>query len=352
MMIGAFGYAGALLLTSQVQAVWQFMALQVLAGGIGASLVGPLVVNTTVARWFVIGRGWAISIGSMGISLAALIMPVAMTAVVDTMGWREGYLVMGVAVFVLVIAVAPLMRRSPEDHGMLPDGKRPGAAPTEAERRQMELIRRDMAQSMTRAEALRTSAIWLLVIAFGLNMAGLSAIFVHGIPFMTEAGFTRAEAALAFSVTGITNFSSKFLWGWTLQRYDPRRLAGLAFSFSTTGIVLMIVAGETGLLPLLFVALGCFGLGFGGTIPISEFLWAHYFGRQHLGAVRGVGMPFTILFGSVGPVAIALYFDAFGSYGGAFVALAITYAIGGAAVLLSRRPQRPDPAPAAPAPGG
>lgn len=95
---------------------------------------------------------------------------------------------------------------------------------------------------------------------------------------------------------------------------------------------------------MLVVAFVFFGLGFGGTIPISEFLWASYYGRQHLGAVRSVGMPFTIAFGSLGPVSIALYFDAVGSYGGAFAALALAYAIAGVAVWSSRRPTRVRPA--------
>lgn len=350
MLVGAFGFGAALLLMSRVTAVWQFIVLQVLAGGIGSSLVGPLVVNTTVAKWFVIRRGWAIALGSMGVSLAALTMPVTMTRVVDRIGWRDGYVVLAVVIFVLLLAVVPLMRSRPEDYGLLPDGKTGREAPSANEQRQLAQIAGDMAQSYTRAEAVRTSAMWLLVIGLGLNIAGLSAVLVHGIPFMTDAGFTRGQASLAFSVTGLANLLSKFLWGWTLQRFDPRRLAGLAFGFSSSGIAVLLLAGGLDSLPVLFVALFIFGLGFGGTIPISEFLWAHYFGRRNLGAVRSVGMPFTIVFGSAGPIGIALYFDAVGSYGGAFVALAAMYAVAGLAVLVSRRPPRrdaPEPAPGA-----
>jgi len=356
MFVGAFGFGSALLLMSRVTAVWQFVALQILAGGVGSSLVGPLVVNTTVAKWFVIRRGWAIALGSMGVSLAALTMPVTMTRVVDRIGWRDGYVVLAVVIFVLLLAVVPLMRSRPEAYGLLPDGKTGREPPSANEQRQLAQIARDMAQSYTRAEAVRTPAMWLLVIGFGLNIAGLSAVLVHGIPFMTDAGFTRSEASLAFSVTGLANLLSKFLWGWTLQRFDPRRLAGLAFGCSSSGIALLLLAGEVDSLAVLFSALFIFGLGFGGTIPISEFLWAHYFGRRHLGAVRSVGMPFTIVFGSAGPIGIALYFDGAGSYGGAFVALAVTYAIAGLAILASRRPPGRDApvaaATAAPLPAG
>ncbi len=340
MLVGALGYGGALLLTSQVETLWQFIALQVLAGGVGSAMVGPLVVNVAVSRWFVIRRGWALAIGSMGVSLASVVMPLTMTTVVDGAGWRTGYVVLSALVFLPLIFIIPFMRRSPEDYGLLPDGRVEGPAETSEDQQALAQIQSDHDNSLTRPEALRTAAIWLLIVAFGINIAGLSAMFVHGIPFMTEAGFTRTEAAAAFSVTGVANFSSKFLWGWGLQRFPGRRLAAAAFASSATGVLLIILANRAELMPLLVVAFVFFGIGFGGTIPISEFLWANYFGRRYLGAVRSVGMPFTVLFGSLGPIAVALFFDATDRYDGAFLALAFVYALAGAAVWISRRPMK------------
>ena len=343
MLIGAVGYGGALLLTSQIETLWQFVALQILAGGIGSALVGPLVVNVAVSRWFVIRRGWALAAGSMGVSLASIVMPLTMTTVVDGSGWRTGYVVLSALVFVPLVLIAPFMRRSPEDYGLLPDGRIDGGSATVEERQALAQIQSDHDNSLTRPEALRTAAIWLLIIAFGINIAGLSAMFVHGIPFMTEAGFTRTQAAAAFSVTGVANFASKFLWGWGLQRFPGRRLASAAFASSATGVLLIVLANQAETLPLLIVAFLFFGVGFGGTIPISEFLWANYFGRRYLGAVRSVGMPFTVLFGSLGPIAVALFFDATGRYDGAFITLALVYAFAGSAVWISRRPPKPVP---------
>jgi OFA family oxalate/formate antiporter-like MFS transporter len=341
MLIGSVGYSGALLLTSQVETLWEFVALQILAGGIGSALVGPLVVNVAVSRWFVIRRGWALAAGSMGVSLASIVMPLTMTTVVDNSDWRTGYIVLSALVFVPLILIAPFMRRSPEDHGLLPDGRIESASTSAKEQQALAQIQSDLDNSLTRPEALRTTAIWLLIVAFGINIAGLSAMFVHGIPFMTEAGFTRTEAAAAFSVTGVANFASKFLWGWGLQRFPGRRLATAAFASSATGVLLIVLANRAELMPLLVVAFLFFGIGFGGTIPISEFLWANYFGRRYLGAVRSVGMPFTVLFGSLGPIAVAVYFDATDGYGGAFIGLALVYALAGAAIWTSRRPAKP-----------
>ncbi|MGE3961968.1 MAG: MFS transporter [Dehalococcoidia bacterium] len=348
MLSGGVMYGLALIGVSRVEEVWQFIALQTLAGGLGFAMVGPLVVNVTLSKWFVLRRGWAITIGSMGVSLAALIMPVTMTAVVDAEGWRTGYAVMGVLVWCLVLPVALLMRRTPEDYGLLPDGKRDEGEPTPVELAQRAAMQRDFANSFTRAEAVRTGALWMLVVGFGLNMAAVSAFLVHAIPFATDEVFTRSQAASGFAAVGLANFSSKFVWGFGLQRFPVRNVAFSAFVASAGGAALLIAAVSTESLAVLYAGFLAWGFGFGGTIPIGEFVWARYFGRRHLGAVRSVGQPVTILLGSLGPISMALYYDASGSYGLAFAGLAASYLLGGSLILLSREPQRAEPA--APAP--
>ena len=68
-----------------------------------------------------------------------------------------------------------------------------------------------------------------------------------------------------------------------------------------------------------------FGMGFGGTIPNSEYLWASYFGRRYLGSVRSIGMPFTIIFGAIGPIVVAYFFDITGDYILAFIGVISSY---------------------------
>ena len=107
----------------------------------------------------------------------------------------------------------------------------------------------------------------------------------------------------------------------------------------------MLLSAQAGSLGLMFVAFSFWGFGFGGSVPLSEFIWAKYFGRVHIGAVRGVGAPFTVALGAVGPVLAGLYFDAIGSYTGAFVAFVGVYLVGATAIFVSREPQpQPDPA--------
>ena len=83
---------------------------------------------------------------------------------------------------------------------------------------------------------------------------------------------------------------------------------------------------------LLFAGFFCYGFGFGGTIPISEYLWVSYFGRAHIGAIRGVSP-------TIGPVLVGLGYDIKGSYLLAFLAIIATYLLGALLVAISRAPQ-------------
>ena len=290
MLMGACVYAVAFLGMSRIETLWQFIVLSMVAGGVAFSLSGGLVVNVALSKWFVVRRGWAIALGSSGVSLAGMIMPVSMTSVVDSMGWRDAYLVLAVVTFVIIVPVALVMRRQPEDYGLLPDGTKPGAGLSGRSKKAADAQALDAANSYTRGEALRTPAIWLLIVGYGSNIMAISAVLVHAIPFMTDNGLTRTEAALALALNGGANLSSKFVWGYFLQRVHVRYLSATALCTGATGVVLMLVSAQTGWLGLMFVAFFCWGFGFGGTVPLGEFIWSKYLGRVYIGAVRGVGV--------------------------------------------------------------
>jgi MFS family permease len=228
------------------------------------------------------------------------------------------------------------MRRQPEDYGQLPDGQRQdGVGTSQADHDKITL---DRLNSYTRQEALHTRALWLLTLSFGCFGAGSFAVLIHGIPFATDAGFTRSEAALAAAVAGVANLIAKFLWGYTLARFEVRTLWGASFAGMIGGVLLMLLAGEVDVLALMLAAFFLWGLGFGGGVPLGEFIWAKYFGRVHIGAVRSVGLPVGIAFGAGGPLAVSLLFDASGAYTWAWLLLVAIYAVGTVAVLVSREP--------------
>jgi MFS family permease len=91
LMLGG-GYAAAASATSY----WQFILAQaVLIGMLGSSAsFGPLVAD--VSHWFVRRRGIAVAIVASGNYLAGAIWPPILQHAIDTIGWRQAHMAIGV----------------------------------------------------------------------------------------------------------------------------------------------------------------------------------------------------------------------------------------------------------------
>ena len=96
-----------------------------------------------------------------------------------------------------------------------------------------------------------------------------------------------------------------------------------------------------GELPLIFL-LGCtlIGFGFGGQIPLQETIWGSFFGRRYLGAVRSVGMPFSIIFGAIAVPGAALWGEVTGDLSAPFMATAVCWFAGAILVLFIPKPKK------------
>ena len=73
-------------------------------------------------------------------------------------------------------------------------------------------------------------------------------------------------------------------------------------------------------------------------IPLQEVIWASFFGRRHIGAVRGAAMPFMICLGSIAPIATSYYYDVVGDYNGAIITVGLANLISSVIIMLIKMP--------------
>jgi len=106
---------------SQISAVWQIYLFfgVIVAIGLSGSFVPAL---STTARWFVKRRGLMCGITASGAGLGMVIIPPVVTWLIATYGWRNAYIIMGIATIVLVIIVTQFLKRDPGQLGQLPYG--------------------------------------------------------------------------------------------------------------------------------------------------------------------------------------------------------------------------------------
>ncbi len=336
MLIATAVCVPALVVMSQVQEYWHFLLVRGMFLVTSASVAGFLIVSITVSKWFVIRRGQALGWTSMGVSMAGFFWP-AFTAdyLIEPLGWRAAWIVLAICCAGILIPSALLMRRRPEDYGMVPDG---GTA--QLTREQIAEADRDAETSLTRREALRTRAFYLIVLIFGISVVGIFAILLNGVLFLREYGFSSGEAARAVAMFSLLSMLTKPPWGWLLDRFDTRTVGFISFMLGAAGFVLVIQAAPTGDWALIAGALAVMGFGIGGNIPIQDMFWAEYFGRRYLGAVRSIGFPIAMGINAITPLAVALSYDLIGTYDYAFYTCAVFWAASALLCLMLRLPAK------------
>jgi sugar phosphate permease len=336
MLAGAAVLSGSMLALGSVHSLAAWIALNGLALTIGSALIGNLVVNVTLSKWFVERRGRAIAWSSMGVSFGGIVLTPLATTLIDAFGWRAAWRMLAVGAALVTIPAALAMRRAPEDHGMHPDGR----TSEEVAAGLAERAAADYAGSMTRAQALRTASFYLLVLAFGLFVVNIGVMLLHTIPFMTDAGYPRSTAAWMITLASIPSLVSKPIWGLLIDRSRPLPLAAassLLTGLALIGIVLGVQARSIATASAAFFALG---VGWGGMIPLQEVIWASFFGRRHLGAVRSAALPFSLVLGASAPLGASYYMDRVGNYDGAFLLVAAMNLLSGALLVTIRPPAR------------
>ncbi|MBM4411111.1 MAG: MFS transporter [Chloroflexi bacterium] len=336
MLVGTTVVAASLFLMGSVAELWQWLLLRGFMMTVGSALIGGLVVNVTLSRWWVEKRAQMIGLASMGVSGAGAVFPPLVTVVIHEWGWRAGWHVMA-AIVLSVYAAALVMRRQPEDYGLHPDGRtqqeiRDGAGAAAAA---------DYANSFTRREAVRTSTFYLIVLAFGLSQVGSGAMLLQTIPFLTDQDFSPNEAALLSAVMSLFAMLCKPAWGWMAGRMEPNRVASICFVQSAVAMVIILIAAEAHAFVPLTVGFVLMGWGFGGAIPLQETIWASYFGRRYIGAVRSAALPVALFLGAGAPLAVSAYYDAVGNYRGIFFLIAGLWLLAAVLSTFVRRPQRP-----------
>jgi sugar phosphate permease len=336
MVIGGILLGLALFAMSFVQELWHWLLLNGIALTIGAAMVGNLVVNVTLAKWFVERRGRMVSLAAMGVSFAGVVLPWLVTLIVDEWGWRAGWRWMAVGAMVLTFPVAAFMRRAPEDFGLNPDGRSDAQMSTAAGQR----VAADYANSFTRGEALRSPQFYLIVLAFALFTVSIGVLLIQTIPFLTDSGYSRSTASLMLTVISVPALVSKPLWGIFIDRADVRRLCSLSALLTGGSLSLVVAAVHYDWSLLVPAGFFLLGWGWGGMIPLQEVTWASYFGRRHIGAVRSAGMPFSIGLSAIVLQLVPFYFDRVGNYDGAFLAIAGSCLLSSVLVLLVKPPVR------------
>jgi MFS family permease len=309
---------------SRVTEVWQFYLLWAGCLALAMSLTLYTVTFVVVANWFQRRRGAAMAVLTVVGGLSSPIYIPFAGLLVARLGWRSALLVLGATALLIALPIhALLVRRRPEDIGLLPDGDSmpEGHDPSSISGRPLR-------------EAMRQRAFWTLMAAGTLSTAAYSVLLAHVVAYLIGRGYDPVLAAGALGLAGLASLPSRFIFNVVSDRFGPQLLLGLCLVFQGLSVFLLMAAGP---FPFLVAFIVLYGIAFGAISPLRASVLADHFGRLAYGAITSVqGVPIGI-FAGIGPFLAGLLYDLYGDYRLAFSLTAAAFLAASLSVFVTPR---------------
>ncbi len=294
-LLALFGGGGALLIAAlaYVTTEWHLVAVYAIVGLLGMQGGANIYTGPVVSKWFVRNRARAMSMTYLGLPVALIAAFPLTQQLIEAFGWRTAWAVIGLIGVALIVPASLLfLRRQPGDLGMGVDGGAPeapeesGAAPSEEAGE----------RSWTRGEALRSMTFWRLTLAFGLHMAGQQSVSLFRFPHYEDQGVSATLIGYAASLEGVASIASAFTVAFVAGRLGLQWTAAVGFALMIASHVFTIIASN-GVEVAAAVAL--FGLAVTYLVVAQNLIYPAFFGRRHIGAIRGVSLAVSMGLGAV-----------------------------------------------------
>ncbi|HEY6868851.1 MAG TPA: MFS transporter [Novosphingobium sp.] len=327
---------GAIAVSQSVVELVAIHATLLTAGSIGG---GAFAAQTLTAKWFARRRGLALALTASGSGVGGLIMPYVLALGIGAYGWRITYGAIGGFVLVVLVPLALLLiRDAPASFDPI-ERSMEAAPPTRTPE--------GAARPLRTIEILRNPVFLVTSLGTG-SLVAVQVILQFYLPAMGSAlGSSPADAALLVSILAGSALCSKPVWGYFIDRSDPR-----AIYFSLAAIyayMLVVMAGWFAPLTYARLVIGAVSCGFaaGALQALMGTVLARTFGRDSFGRVLGLGH-MVMNVSCFAPIVSAYVYERTGSY--APTSAVLLLAIGVMLLLFARTV--PGTRPSAPALAG
>jgi MFS family permease len=312
-----------------------------LSTGMSAMLYLP--AWTVIAKWFKRRLSLAMAVLAVGAGVGGLICAPASAFLIERFGWRSAFVILGVVIWVVAIPLTLVVRNSPAEMGLARDGDPlPEVRPKENDS-PSDPRREDPGSpapgEYTLTQALKSSVFWLLALAFFFFGMAHSTVTVHTVPALTDAGFSETTAAFSFGLLTLVSVIGRLAFGFLGDHLSKRYLFMVAYALTGLGLLVLMNART---MPMVYLFIFLFGVGFGGTVPLMPAIRAEYFGTTALGKIQGFMNPVLMFASALGPIFAGLVFDATGTYRIAFLVTGMLTFCAVIAMFFAR-PARPAP---------
>ncbi len=301
LLIGAVGLAVGYIACGLAPGIVAFTIAQgVFVGFLGsAAAFAPLVADTSL--WFVKRRGIAVAVCASGNYVAGAIWPPIVQHFIETIGWRQTYIGLGIFCGVAMAGLALLMRPRPPVATL-------AATPTTADPAVVNTLR-PFGFSIGMAQGLLCVAGTACCVAMAMPQ-------VHIVAYCGDLGYGAARGAQMLSLMLACGVASRLISGAICDRIGGLRT--LLLGSALQGLALLLFLPFDGLASLYLIS-ALFGLFQGGIVPSYAIIVREHFPASEAGARVGTVLMFTLLGMALGGWMSGKVFDLTGSYHAAFL---------------------------------
>ncbi len=319
---------------SATNGLWYwYLLFAAFAAGQAGMLMPP--ISAVVARWFHDGRGMAMGAATVGIGLGGVVLSPVVAAVIQAVGWRGTFVLMGACIMAVGVPVSLLV------FGWKPPSPaRVGAGAVRA--------RAMPAERWTARATLRTDTFWLLSSAFMLGYLGQGAVLLHTVPYLQGRGESVGLAGAVLGAVAGLGIVGKLGGGYLSDRLSPRAVTMAALVGDVLGLLgLLLLPGNAGIACYVVV----FGISMGSLVTLQPLVIMQFYGPASLGSLMGATTAVSTLGMAVGPAMAGFLYDWSGSYTVAFASFMVGNLVAVALLVATRRPRLPVAARPVPAVG-
>lgn len=332
--LGALLVGTGLALATRVREPWHlYLTLGLLVGG-GTVALGYTGQSLFLPNWFVRRRGLAMGLAFSGVGVGSIVLLPWLQWLILRSGWRSACLTLSVLTFAVLVPLNLLLRKRPEDLGLVPDGEpAPGGAAPAHHANVVDPAW--VAVDWTLRRAMRTSRFWWIAVGFAAGMFSWYAVQVHQTKYLIESGFSASAAAYALGFVSLAGIPGQIVLGHVSDRIGREwvwTLGSAGFFLCYAALLLLHYYPAP---PLLYLMVGCQGLIGYGLTSVFPAIPAELFQGAHYGTILGTLSIASLVGGAIGPWAAGALYDATGTYNVAFVLAMGASVLSAAAIWLA-----------------
>lgn len=317
MELGTVLMAAGLLLAPLTTEPWHlYLTIGVLVGA-GSVCLGYSGQSLYLPNWFSRKRGLAIGLAFAGVGIGSVTVLPWVQGMIERAGWRTACTAVGLVVLVVLVPINLLLRKRPQDIGLLPDGDDHALAAS-AQRVSNVVDPVWASIDWTLARAMRTARFWWLALGLFGGLYAWYAIQVHQTKYLLDIGFSPNVAAWALGMVSLFGVPGQIFLGHLSDRIGREwiwTVSGLGFVICFASLIALEFVPDVSLVYVMVISQGL--LGYGVTSVMGAVV-AEIFQGEHFGSIFGTLMLAALAGGAAGPLLTGMLHDHYGTYTAAF----------------------------------